>query len=73
MPAKLRLKNMSKKDKEKDKKKGKKEKKDQKKKALLANIKVAENCKSKCCGKYEKGENKRCGRCPMFDLIKKVA
>ena len=35
---------MSKKDKEKDKKKGKKEKKDQKKKALLAKIKVAENC-----------------------------
>ena len=61
---------MGKKEKEKDKKKCKKK---QKKELLLAKIKVAENCKSKCCGKFEKGENKRCGRCPMFDLIKKVA
>ncbi|MGL2993082.1 hypothetical protein [Flavobacterium sp. TSSA_36] len=64
---------MSKKDKEKSKKKDKKEKKQKKKDTLLATIKVVENAKSKCCGKYEKGENKRCGRCPMFDLIQKVA
>lgn len=66
---------MSKKDKEKDKekKKDKKEKKAQKKQALMANVIVVENRKSKCCGKFKKGEHKRCGRCPMFDLIHKVA
>jgi hypothetical protein len=57
---------MSKEEKNKDKKK-------KKKKLLLANIKIAENCKSKCCGKFEKGEHKRCKRCPMFDLIKKAS
>ncbi|TMU54739.1 hypothetical protein FGG15_11095 [Flagellimonas algicola] len=31
------------------------------------------NCKVKCCKKYKKGENKRCKRCPCFDLLKKVA
>jgi len=58
---------VSKKEKDKDKKKKKKKKK------LLENIKIAENCKSKCCEKYKKREDKRCSRCPMFDLIKKVA
>jgi hypothetical protein len=53
---------LSKKEKDKKKKKDKKE--------ILATIKIAENCKSKCCGKFKKGENKRCGRCPMFDLLK---
>jgi hypothetical protein len=38
----------------------------------LTEIKIAENCKSKCCGKFEKGEHKRCKRCPMFDLMKKA-
>jgi hypothetical protein len=50
-----------------------KEKKKYKKKKLLKDIKVAENCKSKCCDKYTKSENKRCARCPMFDLIKKAS
>jgi hypothetical protein len=54
--------------KEKDKKKKKKDKK-----KILQDIKVAENCKSTCCEKYKKREDKRCKRCPMFDLIKKVA
>ncbi|RKR14522.1 hypothetical protein CLV91_0599 [Maribacter vaceletii] len=29
--------------------------------------------KSKCCNKYKKSESKRCGKCPCFDLLKKVA
>lgn len=61
---------MCKKEKEKDKDKKKKK---NKKKELLATLKIAENCKSKCCDKYMKGEKKRCSRCPMFDLIKKVS
>jgi hypothetical protein len=56
---------MSKDEKKKDKKK--------KKKLLLSDVKIAENCKSKCCYKFEKGEHKRCKRCPMFDLIKKAS
>lgn len=58
------------KEKKKDKKK---QKKALKKLLLLSEIKVAENCKSKCCEKYQKGEHKRCKRCPMFDLIKKAS
>jgi hypothetical protein len=27
--------------------------------------------KTKCCEKYKKGEDKRCKRCPKFDLDKK--
>jgi len=53
--------------KEKDKKKSKD------KKEILNNIKVAENCKSKCCKKYKNGEDRRCKKCPMFDLLKKSA
>ncbi len=30
-------------------------------------------CKTKCCRKYKKGENKRCSKCPCFDMLKKVA
>ncbi|WP_167365598.1 hypothetical protein [Flavobacterium xinjiangense] len=54
---------MSKKKKNKDKKKDKKEhsEKDGTKDKL----------KSKCCEKYKKGEDKRCKRCPGFDLRKK--
>ncbi|MFN7043934.1 MAG: hypothetical protein ACK4M1_01960 [Flavobacterium sp.] len=48
-------------------------KKKKNKELLLTEIKIAENCKSKCCGKFEKGEHKRCKRCPMFDLIKKAS
>ncbi|MFE3867445.1 hypothetical protein ACFX5E_05070 [Flavobacterium sp. LS2P90] len=54
---------MSKKKKNKDKKKDKKghPEKDGTKGKL----------KSKCCEKYKKGEDKRCKRCPGFDLVKK--
>jgi len=38
-------------------------------KALADNAKL----KNKCCKKYKKNESKRCGRCPCFDLLKKVA
>jgi hypothetical protein len=47
-----------------------KEKKKDKEKGLK-NIKIAKDCKSKCCKKYKKGEEKRCDRCPMFDLLRK--
>ena len=30
-------------------------------------------CKTKCCKKYKKGENKRCTKCPCYDLLRKVA
>ena len=63
---------LSKKDKEKLKDK-KKEKKKTKKKELLVELKKADKCKASCCEKYKKGEKKRCSRCPMFDLIQKVA
>ncbi|MGV7106603.1 hypothetical protein [Flavobacterium sp. U410] len=55
--------------------KEKKEKKKNKKlkESKILHIKAVENCKSKCCEKYKKGENKRCKRCPMFDLLKKVS
>lgn len=55
------------------KKDKKKEKKKQKQMLLLTEIKIVENCKSKCCGKFEKGEHKRCKRCPMFDLMQKAS
>jgi hypothetical protein len=41
-------------------------------KALLKELAPA-GCKTKCCEKYQKGEQKRCKRCPCFDLIRKVA
>jgi hypothetical protein len=49
--------------------KEKEKKKD--KKRHLKSVKVAKNCKSKCCEKYKKSEDKRCKKCPMFDLLKK--
>tara|TARA_R110002049_G_scaffold112299_1_gene261712 strand:- start:4447 stop:4617 length:171 start_codon:yes stop_codon:yes gene_type:complete len=53
-------------------------KKDKKKKKALKKLQktttvVACNVKSKCCEKFKKSENKRCKKCPCFDLIKKVA
>ncbi|NAS32047.1 hypothetical protein GTQ40_13760 [Flavobacteriaceae bacterium R38] len=58
--------------KEKAKKKAKKEKKLKAKQELVATvIEIPKKCKSKCCNKYKKGN--RCKRCPMFDLLKKVA
>jgi len=54
--------------KEKDKKK---KKKDKHKVKLLKALKAPENCKPECCEKYKKREDKRCKRCPMFDLLEK--
>ncbi|WP_165780052.1 hypothetical protein [Hanstruepera neustonica] len=55
----------------------KKKEKKQQKKALKtlhkAGIINANKVKSKCCEKYKKGEQKRCGKCPCFDLFQKVA
>jgi len=54
----------------------KKERKKQKKtlkKLYEAGIINSKKIKGSCCKKYTKGENKRCGKCPCFDLIKKVA
>jgi len=36
-------------------------------------IKFPKKVKSSCCEKYKKSEDKRCGKCPCFDLLKKVA
>ncbi|MFV8368709.1 hypothetical protein [Flavobacterium sp. LB2R40] len=54
---------MSKKKKNKDSKK--------EKKTILKKGSGKENLKTECCGKYKKGEQKRCKNCPMFDLRKK--
>jgi hypothetical protein len=58
------------------KKKDKKEQKELKairlKPKNLKNL-LRQNVKSKCCKKYKKGEKKRCGRCPCYDLLKEVA
>ena len=57
----------------------KKDKKEQKELEAITlkpkNLKnlLSQNVKSKCCKKYKKGEKKRCGRCPCYDLLKKVA
>ncbi len=56
---------MSKKKKNKEKKK-EKEKKESHKKDV-----PKDKLKSKCCENYKKGEDKRCKRCPRFDLRKK--
>lgn len=55
--------------------KKKKEKKKEQKKAKALQEKALQkletrSSKSKCCEKYQKGEHKRCGRCPCFDLLK---
>jgi hypothetical protein len=52
-----------------DKKEKKKAIKKLVKKGLIANDKV----KSSCCKKFKKNEDKRCKKCPCFDLLKKVA
>jgi len=61
--------------KKKEKKERKKLKKAQKalNKAMLREHPAKGNVKSSCCEKYKKGEKKRCGRCPCFDLAQKVA
>jgi len=59
--------------KEKAKKKAKKAKKLKAQNTLIATtvLEIPKKCKSKCCDKYKKGN--RCKRCPMFDLLQKVA
>lgn len=49
-----------------------KKKKAQKKLEQLG-IDISKKIKKKCCKKFKKGENKRCKKCPCFDLIKKAA
>ncbi len=41
-------------------------------KALISGMDTL-SFKSKCCKKYKKCEDKRCKRCPCFDLLQKVA
>jgi len=36
-------------------------------------IELPKKVKKDCCKNYLKGENKRCKKCPCFDLIRKVA
>ena len=51
----------------------KKEKvKKKEKKILIKKLNISDNFKSSCCEKYKKSENKRCARCPMYDLLKKI-
>lgn len=52
---------------------GKKKKKKAIKKLRKLGVELPEKVKSSCCKKFKKGENKRCKKCPCFDLIKKVA
>jgi len=56
---------VSKKEKNKDKDK-------KQKKLLLKSLLVSDDCKSECCEKYKKSEDKRCKKCPMFDIFKKL-
>ena len=55
------------------KKKDKKAKKAEKKLRKLGVAETPMKVKSNCCKKFKKSENKRCKKCPCFDLIKKVA
>jgi hypothetical protein len=58
---------LSKKEKNKNKDKDKKQKK-----LLLKSLLVTTDCKKDCCEKYKKSEHKRCKKCPMFDVFKKL-
>jgi len=51
---------------------GKKKQKKAKKKLQEIGI-ISEKAKTSCCKKYKKSENKRCKKCPCFDLLKNVA
>ncbi|NRD24517.1 hypothetical protein HNV10_14760 [Winogradskyella litoriviva] len=55
------------------KKKNKKLKKERIKVLENSGLALPGNVKSKCCKKFKKSENKRCKKCPCFDLLKKVA
>ena len=39
----------------------------------IKGVKSSDIVKSKCCKKFEKSENKRCKKCPCFDLLKQTA
>tara|TARA_R110002051_G_scaffold195022_1_gene263283 strand:+ start:284 stop:475 length:192 start_codon:yes stop_codon:yes gene_type:complete len=52
---------------EKEEKKRKKALKKEQKTLLKAS--APKGCKTKCCDKYKKSEDKRCKRCPCFDLL----
>jgi hypothetical protein len=52
-------------------KKDKNKDKDKDKKKVLKKDKPQKDLKTRCCEKYKKGEDKRCKRCPRFDLRKK--
>jgi hypothetical protein len=55
------------------KKKNKKLKKERIKVLETSGLETLTKVKSKCCKKYKKAENRRCKKCPCFDLLKKVA
>ncbi|MEP5256180.1 MULTISPECIES: hypothetical protein [Winogradskyella] len=55
------------------KKKNKKLKKERLKILEASGLDHSSKVKSKCCKKFKKSENKRCKKCPCFDLLKKVA
>jgi hypothetical protein len=52
---------------------GKKDKKKAVKKLKKLGVITTDKVKSSCCKKFKKGENKRCKKCPCYDLLKKVA
>lgn len=52
---------------------GKKKQKKAAKKLRKLGFDVPEKVKTSCCKKFKKGENKRCKKCPCFDLVRKVA
>jgi hypothetical protein len=52
---------------------GKKKKKDKLKKLEKFGMVLPNKVKNSCCEKYKKSEDKRCKKCPCFDLLKKVA
>ncbi|MFB9055487.1 hypothetical protein ACFFU9_01915 [Mariniflexile ostreae] len=52
---------------------GKKKQKKAIKKLQSLGVITSDKVKSSCCKKYKKGEQKRCKKCPCFDLLKKVA
>jgi hypothetical protein len=52
---------------------GKKKQKKAIKMLRKSGINLPDKVKSSCCKKFKKSENKRCKKCPCFDLLKKVA
>jgi|TARA_R100001369_G_scaffold27484_4_gene49550 hypothetical protein len=54
-------------------KKNKKLKKERLKVLETSGFDTLVKVKSKCCKKFKKSENKRCKKCPCFDLLKKAA